>query len=58
MPASWSPQATTASPEPDPRELFITYPSEPMTMWPLSTRVNAPENDDVSLLDQVGERHP
>ena len=26
-----------------------------MTMWPISTRVNAPENDDPSLLDQVDE---
>jgi putative SOS response-associated peptidase YedK len=26
--------------EPDPRDLLITYPSEPMTIWPISTRVN------------------
>ena len=32
--------------EPDPHDLLITYPSEPMTMWPISTRVNKPENDD------------
>jgi len=36
--------------EPDPHNLLITYPSEPMTMWPISTRVNKPENDDPSLL--------
>jgi len=24
-----------------------------MTMWPISTRVNKPENDDLSLLDHV-----
>jgi putative SOS response-associated peptidase YedK len=41
--------------EPDPHELLITYPSEPMMMWPISTRVNAPENDDVSLLDRVSD---
>ena len=41
--------------EPDPHDLLITYPSEPMRMWPISTRVNAPENDDPSLLDQVDE---
>jgi putative SOS response-associated peptidase YedK len=41
--------------EPDPYDLLITYPSEPITMWPISTRVNAPENDDPSLLDQVDE---
>lgn len=42
--------------EPDPRDLLISYPSEPMTMWPISTRVNAPENDEPSLLDRVGDR--
>ena len=41
--------------EPDPHDLLITYPSEPMTMWPISTRVNKPENDDPSLLDRVGD---
>jgi putative SOS response-associated peptidase YedK len=39
--------------EPDPHDLLVTYPSEPMTMWPISTRVNKPENDDASLLDRV-----
>jgi putative SOS response-associated peptidase YedK len=41
--------------EPDPHDLLITCPSEPMTMWPISTRVNAPENDDPSLLDRTGD---
>jgi putative SOS response-associated peptidase YedK len=41
--------------EPDPHELLITYPSEPMTMWPISTRVNKPENDDAALLDRTGD---
>jgi putative SOS response-associated peptidase YedK len=36
----------------DPHDLLITYPSEPMTMWPISTRVNKPENDDPCLLDR------
>ena len=40
--------------EPDPSDVLITYPSEPMTMWPISTRVNKPENDDPSLLDRTG----
>ena len=40
--------------EPDPHDLLISYPSEPMTMWPISTRVNKPENDDPSLLDRTG----
>jgi hypothetical protein len=29
--------------ERDPHDLLITYSSEPMTMWPISTRVNKPE---------------
>jgi putative SOS response-associated peptidase YedK len=37
--------------ESDPHDLLITYPSEPMTMWPISTRVNKPENDDATLLE-------
>jgi hypothetical protein len=41
--------------EPDPHDLLITYPSEPMTMWPISTRVNKPENDDPSILDRAVE---
>ena len=35
----------------DPHDLLITYPSEQMMMWPISRRVNKPENDDASLLD-------
>jgi putative SOS response-associated peptidase YedK len=41
--------------ETDPRDLLITYPSEPMTMWPISRRVNAPENDDPSLLHRAAD---
>ena len=29
--------------EPDPRDLLVPYPSEPMAMWPISRRVNKPE---------------
>ena len=29
--------------EPDPHDLLITYPSEPMTMWPISTCKQAGE---------------
>jgi putative SOS response-associated peptidase YedK len=43
------------STEPDPHDLLITYPSEPMTMWPISIRVNKPENDDPAVLDRVAE---
>jgi hypothetical protein len=31
--------------------LLVAFPAEPVTMWPISTRVNKPENDDASLLD-------
>ena len=41
--------------EPDPHDLLITYPSEPMTIWPISTRVNKPENDDPTLLERTTE---
>jgi len=41
--------------DPDPPDLLITYPSEPMTMWPISTRVNKPENDDPSILERIAE---
>jgi putative SOS response-associated peptidase YedK len=36
--------------EPDPRDLLVPFPSELMRMWPLSTRVNKPENDDPDIL--------
>ena len=39
--------------EPDARDLMISFPAELMTMWPISTRVNKPANDDASLLDRV-----
>jgi 5-methylcytosine-specific restriction enzyme subunit McrC len=41
--------------EPDPHDLLISYPSELMTIWPVSTRVNKPENDDPSILDRTGD---
>ncbi|MBV8769997.1 MAG: SOS response-associated peptidase family protein, partial [Hyphomicrobiales bacterium] len=39
--------------EPDPRDLLAPYPSEPMTIWPISTRVNAPRNDSEDILERV-----
>ena len=39
--------------EPDPRDLLIPFPSEPMTIWPISRRVNSPDNDDERLLDEI-----
>jgi putative SOS response-associated peptidase YedK len=41
--------------EPDPYDLLITYPLESMTMRPISTRVNKPENDDPSILDRAAK---
>ena len=41
------------SAEPDPRDLLVTFPSEPMRMWPISRRVNKPENDDPTILDPI-----
>jgi putative SOS response-associated peptidase YedK len=45
MPAILEPQSygRWLSAEADPRDLLIAYPSEPMMMWLISTRVNAPE---------------
>lgn len=37
--------------ESDPRELMRSFPPEQMTMWPISTRVNSPRNDDSTILD-------
>jgi hypothetical protein len=41
------------SDEPDPRDLMQPFPAEPMRMWPISTRVNKPENDDQSILEPI-----
>jgi putative SOS response-associated peptidase YedK len=39
--------------EPDPHDLLRPFPAEPMRIWPISTRVNKPENDEPSLLEAV-----
>jgi len=39
--------------EPDPRELMRAFPAEPMRMWPISTRVNKPQNDDASVVEPI-----
>jgi putative SOS response-associated peptidase YedK len=41
------------SDEPDPRDLMRPFPAEPMRMWPISTRVNKPENDDPSIVEPI-----
>jgi putative SOS response-associated peptidase YedK len=41
------------SDEADPRDLMRSFPAEPMPMWPISTRVNKPENDDPSIVEPI-----
>ena len=41
------------SEEPYPRDLLRPSSAEPMRMWPISTRLNKPENDDPSLLEPI-----
>ena len=41
------------SDEPDPNELMRPFPADSMRMWPISTRVNKPENDDPSIIEPV-----
>ena len=36
---------------PEQQSCLMPFVAEPMTTWPISTRVNSPENDDASLLD-------
>jgi putative SOS response-associated peptidase YedK len=40
------------SDEPDPRDLMRPYAAKPMRIWPISTRVDKPANDDPSILKQ------
>jgi len=39
--------------EPDPRDLMRPFPAGLMRMWPISTRVNKPENDDPSIVEAI-----
>ena len=41
------------SEEPDLRDVMRPFPAEPMRMWPISTKVNKPENDDPSIIEPV-----
>jgi hypothetical protein len=36
-----------------PGDLMRPFPAEPMRMWPISTRINKPENDDPSIVEPV-----
>jgi putative SOS response-associated peptidase YedK len=55
MPVILKPEAYQAwlDAPPDPREIAEPFPAEPMVIWPISTRVNSPKNDDPTLLDPV-----
>ena len=39
--------------KPDPRDLIRPFDPDLMAMWPVSTRVNSPKNDDPSLVEAV-----
>jgi putative SOS response-associated peptidase YedK len=41
------------SEELDPRDLMRPFPAEPMRIWPISNRVNKPENDDPPIIEPV-----
>jgi putative SOS response-associated peptidase YedK len=41
------------SEESDPRDLLRPFPADLMRMWPISTRVNKPENDDASIIEPI-----
>ena len=46
------------SDEPDPHDLLRPYPPAPMRMWPISTRINKPKNDDPSILQPISILQP
>jgi putative SOS response-associated peptidase YedK len=39
--------------EPNLYDLMRPFPAEPMQIWPISTRVNKPENDDPSIVEPI-----
>ena len=41
------------SDHPDPRALMRPFPAGPMRMWPVSARVNKPENDDPGIVEPL-----
>jgi putative SOS response-associated peptidase YedK len=44
--------------EPDVHDLLAPFPAELMTIWPISTRVNKPENDDPGILKVLAPEEP
>jgi putative SOS response-associated peptidase YedK len=55
MPAILRPEdcARWLGEEKPPADLLAPFPPEPMTMWPISNRVNSPKNDDAQLLEAI-----
>jgi SOS response associated peptidase (SRAP) len=41
--------------DPDGPDLLQAFPSEPMEIWPISTRVNSSKNDDADLLKPLAD---
>ena len=39
--------------DPDPQDMLKPFPAELMSMWPVSTRVNTPKNDDEDLIRAI-----
>ena len=39
--------------EDDPRNLMRPFPASLMRMWPISPRVNKPENDDAAIIEPI-----
>ena len=37
----------------NPHDLLMLFPSNLLTMWPISTKVNYPRNDAADILDRV-----
>jgi putative SOS response-associated peptidase YedK len=44
---------TACAREPDPHDLLRPFLADLMRMWPISTRVNKPENDDPWIIEPV-----
>ena len=55
MPVILAPRdyAQWLSEEPDPGQLMRPFPADLIRMWPISTRVNKPENDDPSIIEPI-----
>jgi putative SOS response-associated peptidase YedK len=55
MPAILRPEHYTRwqGEEPDPYDVLQPVTADLMKMWPISTRVNKPENDDPSIVEPI-----